>query len=122
MNKYNYVTKLGVRFGHLEKIDIPALVNECRDKWYNESLTKVNNSVVRIGIVEGEYHWHKHEHDDEFFFVLEGRLFVDIEDKTTELLPHQGITVTKGLMHRTRAPQRTVMLMIETSSIQPEGD
>ncbi|HWQ82162.1 MAG TPA: cupin domain-containing protein [Ignavibacteria bacterium] len=122
MNKYNYVTKLGVRFGHLEKIDIPALVNECRDKWYNESLTKVNNSVVRIGIVEGEYHWHKHENDDEFFFVLEGRLFVDIEDKTTELLPHQGITVTKGLMHRTRAPQRTVTLMIETSSIQPEGD
>lgn len=122
MNKYNYVTKLDVRFGHLEKIDIPALVNECRDKWYNESLTKVNNSVVRIGIVEGEYHWHKHENDDEFFLVLEGRLFVDIEDKTTELLPHQGITVTKGLVHRTRAPQRTVMLMIETSSIQPEGD
>ncbi len=122
MNKYNYVTKLGVRFGHLEKIDIPTLVNECRDKWYNESLTKVNNSVVRIGIVEGEYHWHKHDNDDEFFFVLEGRLYVDIEDKTTELLPHQGITVTKGLMHRTRAPQRTVMLMIETSSIQPEGD
>ncbi len=122
MNKYNYVTKLGVRFGHLEKIDIPALVNECKDKWYNESLTKVNNSVVRIGIVEGEYHWHKHDNDDEFFFVLEGKLFVDIGDKTTELLPHQGITVTKGLMHRTRAPQRTVMLMIETSSIQPEGD
>jgi len=122
MNKYNYVTKLGVRFGHLEKIDIPALVNECMDKWYNESLTKVNNSVVRIGIVEGEYHWHKHDNDDEFFFVLEGRLFVDIEDKTTELLPHQGITVTKGLMHRTRAPQRTVMFMLETSSIQPEGD
>jgi len=120
--QYDYVTKLDTRFDHLEKIDIPKIVSECKDKWYNETLTKVNDSVVRVGIVEGEYHWHKHDNDDEFFFVLEGKLFVDLEDRTIELNPHEGVTVSKGIAHRTRAPQKTLMLMVETSAIQPTGD
>jgi mannose-6-phosphate isomerase-like protein (cupin superfamily) len=120
--QFSYVTKLDVRFDHLEKIDVQQMVSECKDKWFNQTLTQVNQSVVRVGIVEGEYHWHKHDNDDEFFFVLEGQLFVDLEDQIFELNPNQGITVSKGVMHRTRAPKKTVMLMVETSSIQPTGD
>jgi len=120
--QYNYVTKLDVKYKHLERIDVPQMVAECKDKWFNETLTKVNDSVVRIGIVEGEYHWHKHENDDEFFFILEGQLLIDMEDRTIELNPGQGVTITKGLMHRPRAPKKTVMLMVETSEIQPTGD
>jgi mannose-6-phosphate isomerase-like protein (cupin superfamily) len=120
--QYQYVTKLDVRFKHFERIDISTIVRECGDKWYNETLTKVNDSVVRIGIVEGEYHWHKHDKDDEFFFVLEGKLLIDLEDKTIELNPNQGMTISRGVVHRTRAPQKTVMLMVETSAIQPTGD
>lgn len=120
--KYNYVTKLNIKFDHLEKIDIPKLVDECQDKWFNQTLTKVNESVVRIGIVEGEYHWHKHENDDEFFYVLEGQLLIDLENETIELNPNQGVTIPKGVMHRPRAPKKTVMLMIETAEIQPTGD
>ncbi len=119
---YPYVTDLDVKFEHLELIDIPAIVRECKDKWFNQTLTKVNDSVVRIGIVQGEYHWHKHDHDDEFFFVLEGQLLIDLQGKTIELNPNQGITISKGIMHRTRALQKTVMLMVETSVIQPTGN
>ena len=119
---YNYVTKLDVKFDHLEKMDINKMVAECKDKWFNQTLTKVNDSVVRVGIVEGEYHWHKHDNDDEFFFVLEGQLLIDLEDRTIELNPNQGVTITKGVMHRPRAPKKTVMLMVETSAIQPTGD
>ncbi len=119
---YNYVTKLDIKFKHLETIDVPEIVKECKDKWFNQTLTKVNDSVVRIGIVEGEYHWHKHDNDDEFFFVLEGKLFVDLEDRTIELNHFQGVTVSKGIVHRTRAPQKTVMLMVENSNIKPTGD
>lgn len=121
-NQYNYVTKLDVKFDHLQKIDIPQLVSECKDKWFNQTLTKVNDSVVRIGIVEGEYHWHKHDNDDEFFFVLEGQLLIDLEDRTIDLNPGQGVTISKGVMHRPRAPKKTVMLMMETSAIVPTGD
>jgi mannose-6-phosphate isomerase-like protein (cupin superfamily) len=98
--EYNYVTKLDVRFDHLQRIDVPQMVRECTDKWYNETLTRVNESVVRIGIVEGEYHWHKHDNDDEFFFVLEGQLLIDLEDQTIELNPGQGVTITKGVMRK----------------------
>jgi mannose-6-phosphate isomerase-like protein (cupin superfamily) len=120
--QFPYVTKLDIKFDHLEKIDVQQMVNECKDKWFNQTLTQVNDSVVRVGIVEGEYHWHKHDNDDEFFFVLEGQLLVDLEDRTIELNPNQGVTVSKGIMHRTRAPKKTVMLMVETSAIQPTGD
>ncbi len=119
---YNYVTQLNVKFPHLQIIDIPLMVQECRDKWFNQTLTKVNDSVVRVGIVEGEYHWHKHDNDDEFFFVLEGKLLIDLEDNTLELNPGQGVTITKGILHRPRAPLKTVMLMVETSAIEPTGN
>jgi mannose-6-phosphate isomerase-like protein (cupin superfamily) len=121
-NDYNYTTKLDVKFKHFQLIDIPKMVEEVKDKWFNQTLTEVNGSVVRVGIVEGEYHWHKHENDDEFFFVLEGKLFVDLEDESIELNPGQGVTVTRNVIHRTRAPQKTVMLMVENKGIIPMGD
>jgi mannose-6-phosphate isomerase-like protein (cupin superfamily) len=120
--EFNYVTKLDIKFDHLERIDVNQMVKECKDKWFNQTLTQVNDSVVRLGIVEGEYHWHKHDKDDEFFFVLEGQLLIDLEGRTIELSPGQGVTITKGVMHRPRAPKKTVMLMVETSAIQPTGD
>jgi mannose-6-phosphate isomerase-like protein (cupin superfamily) len=116
-----YNQHLNVLFDHLQLIDVPQLVETCTDKWYNQTLSEVNNSVVRLGIVEGEYHWHKHENEDEFFFVLSGKLLIDLEDKTIELGPLQGTTITKNVMHRPRAPQKTVMLMVETNSIDPLG-
>ncbi len=119
---FPYVTRLDIRFDPLQTIDVGEMARECSDKWFNQTLTKVNDSVVRVGIVEGEYHWHKHDKDDEFFFVLSGQLLVDLEDRTIELNPNQGVTVPRGVVHRTRAPRKTVMLMVETSEIQPTGD
>lgn len=121
-DQYPYVTNLNIKFRHLERIDIPTLVEECKDKWFNQTLTEVNSSVVRLGIVEGGYHWHKHDNHDEFFFVLEGQLLIDLEDQTIEPNPNQGVTISKGVMHRPRAPHKTVMLMVETSTIQPTGN
>src|ERR1700743_257533 len=116
--QFPYTTLLDIKHGHQELIDVQEIVNTVRDKWFNQTLTKVNDSVVRIGIVEGEYHWHKHEKDDEFFFVLEGQLLIDLEDRTIALDPWQGFTISKGVLHRTRAPKKTVMLMVETSEIR----
>jgi mannose-6-phosphate isomerase-like protein (cupin superfamily) len=119
---FPYITKLDIKFNHLDIIDIESEVNACKEKWFNQTLTKVNDSVVRLGIVQGEYHWHKHEQDDEFFFVLEGQLFIDLENRVIKLNPNQGVTISKGILHRPRSPQKTVMLMVETSAIQPTGN
>ena len=122
-SKYPYVNHMNILHTSLERIDIPSLVAACKDRWYNQTLCQVNDSVVRLGIVQGEYHWHKHEKEDEFFFTLEGKLIIDIEDSNSiELMPRQGYVVPKGVVHRTRAPEKTVMLMIESAGIIPTGD
>jgi mannose-6-phosphate isomerase-like protein (cupin superfamily) len=118
----HYKIDLEVRHPHLDRIDVNEIVDSVTDPWWNQTLTEVNGSVVRLGIVQGEFHWHKHDDDDEFFFVLSGRLLIDLEDRTIELGPNQGVTITKGVMHRPRAPQKTVMLMVETASIVPTGN
>jgi mannose-6-phosphate isomerase-like protein (cupin superfamily) len=82
----------------------------------------VNGSVVRLGVVQGDYHWHKHDDDDEFFYVVEGKLLIDLDGRTIELEPRQGTVVPKGVLHRTRAPQRTVILMVENAGIIPTGN
>jgi mannose-6-phosphate isomerase-like protein (cupin superfamily) len=118
----NYNINKDIKYGHLELVDAPQIIKACRDKWFNQTLTQVNGSVVRLGIVEGEFHWHKHDADDEFFFVLHGKLFIDLEDRTLVLGQNQGVTISKGILHRPRAPKKVVMLMVETSTIEPAGD
>ena len=120
--QYPYDTRLNVLHNPLEVIDEKALADAAPHKWYNQTLCQVNASVVRLGVVEGEYHWHKHDNDDEFFYVVEGTLLIDLEDRIVDLAPRQGFVVPKGVLHRTRAPQRTVMLMFENAGIIPTGD
>jgi mannose-6-phosphate isomerase-like protein (cupin superfamily) len=119
---YPYATHLDVKFPSLQTVDVPALDRDCKDRWYNQTLCRVNDSVVRLGVMQGEYHWHKHEQDDEFFFVLEGHFIVDLEERSIDLQRHEGFVVPRGVVHRTRAPDRAVILMVETAAIVPTGD
>jgi mannose-6-phosphate isomerase-like protein (cupin superfamily) len=119
---YPYDTHLDIRFEPLEIIDEKALGEAAAHPWYNQTLCKVNDSVVRLGVIQGEYHWHKHDRDDEFFYVVEGELLIDLEGRTVALAPRQGFVVPKGVLHRTRAPRRTVILMVENAGIIPTGD
>jgi homogentisate 1,2-dioxygenase len=118
---FSYNTRLNILHGPLEVIDVPGLVNGCTDQWYNQTLCQVDESVVRLGVVEGEYHWHKHENEDEFFYVVSGRLLIDLEDCSIDLAPGKAVVIPKGVMHRPRAPERTVILMVERLGIVPTG-
>jgi Cupin domain len=120
--EYSYATLLNVLFPSLQVVDVPSLVAACSDRWYNQTLCQVNGSVVRLGVMQGEYHWHKHDNDDEFFFCLEGEFFVDLEDRSVALKPQEGFVVPKAVIHRTRAPKRCVILMVENAGIVPTGD
>ena len=119
-SKYNI--NLASQFGFLELMDIPALIAACKEKWFNQTLCQVNDCVVRLGVLQGEFHWHKHNAEDEFFFVLQGKFLIDLEGQTITLEPHQGYAIPKGVVHRTRAPERAAILMVERSSVQPTGD
>ena len=120
-SSFPYETRLNILYPGLEVIDEKALSDACEYEWYNQTLCQVNDSVVRLGVIHGEYHWHKHDADDEFFYVVEGRLLIDLAGRTIELGPRQGYVVPKGVVHRTRAPERTVILMVENAGIVPTG-
>ena len=118
---FPYDTRLDVLHRALEVIDEKTF-SDAQVPWFNQTLCQVNASVVRVGVIQGEYHWHKHDNDDEFFYVVEGRLLIDLEGRTVELRPRHGFVVPKGVLHRTRAPERTVILMVENAGIVPTGD
>jgi mannose-6-phosphate isomerase-like protein (cupin superfamily) len=119
---YPYETHLDILFPQGVLVDVPPVVAAVNHPWYNQTLCKVNDSVVRLGVMQGEYHWHKHDNDDEFFFVLEGHFIIDLEDRSVDLRPRQGFVVPKGVLHKTRAPERSVILMVENAGIIPTGD
>jgi mannose-6-phosphate isomerase-like protein (cupin superfamily) len=121
-DKTDYTIRLNTKFDFLELVDVPALIAACEEPWYNQTLCRVNDCVVRLGVMQGEFHWHQHDEQDEFFFVLQGRFLIDLEGETVTLEPHQGYTIPRGVRHRTRAPERTAILMVEGSGVQPTGD
>jgi len=122
MPPQDYDIRLDDKYGSLQLIDIPAEI-AAHEPWFNQTLTTVNDAVVRLGLIEGDFHWHKHDDQDEFFLVLDGQLLIDLEDRDTVALdPHQGYTVPRGVMHRTRAPRRTAILMVEAAGVVPTGD
>jgi len=108
--------------GHMRIIDVDKMVAETQENWINYDLTGINDSVVRLGIFEGEFHWHHHDREDEFFFVISGVLLLDLEDRTIELHRNQGFTVPRGVEHRTRAEEKTVVIMVEGDTVKPKGD
>ena len=118
----DYSIHADLKFRPLELVDVGILADKCADRWWNQSLCRINDCVLRLGVFQGEFHWHKHDLEDEFFYVLDGLLLLDLEDRTIELAPRQGLLVPRGVVHRTRAPSRTVVLMIEAATVTPTGD
>jgi mannose-6-phosphate isomerase-like protein (cupin superfamily) len=117
-----YDIHLDDKFGQLALIDLAAEA-ALHEPWFNQTLTSVNDAVVRLGVMEGDFHWHHHDDTDEFFLVLDGQLLIDLEDRETiTLQPQQGFTVPRGVVHRTRAPVRTSILMVEAAHVVPTGD
>jgi mannose-6-phosphate isomerase-like protein (cupin superfamily) len=125
-----YSINLDAAFQPMERFDVTALAGNVQDPWFNQTLSRVNDCVMRLGVVQGAFHWHHHDEEDELFYVIEGELLVDFDragqseepGRTVRLAPGQGIVVPKGVEHRTRAPERTIMLMFEGAGVQPTGD
>lgn len=120
--EFDYDTRLNVLYDHLQVIDLPEVIRGVTHPWFNQTLCRVNDAVVRLGVVQGEYHWHQHDALDEFFYVVEGKWIIDLDNRVVELGPRQGFVVPRGVRHRPRAPERTVILMVEGESIVPTGD
>jgi mannose-6-phosphate isomerase-like protein (cupin superfamily) len=118
-----YSIDLNVKHGFLKLIDVPTIAAKVTEEWSNQTLCQVNDCVVRLGVFKkGEFHWHKHDREDEFFFVLEGRFVIELENEKVTLLRHQGYTIPRGILHKTSAPEPATILMMEAATVRPTGD
>ena len=123
MSDADYAIHLDPLVGAGEWLDVQAVIDAADHPWFNQTLVQVGDVLVRLGVFEpGEYHWHQHDEQDEFFFVLDGHFIIDLEDRSVILQPQEGFVVPKGVVHRTRALERAVILMVETAAIVPTGD
>jgi mannose-6-phosphate isomerase-like protein (cupin superfamily) len=96
----------------LQKINLLNLVTDITD-YKNFVVAEINDHVLRIAVIDGEFHWHEHE-TDELFMVLEGELIIDLENnKTFKLLPGEIFNVPAHTQHRTRSNGKTVNLCFE---------
>jgi mannose-6-phosphate isomerase-like protein (cupin superfamily) len=128
VQREDFVIRENIAFDGLERMDLTAMADSCHDGWMNQTLCRVNNSVIRLGVFHGEFPLHKHDDEDEFFFVLSGELLLDVRpsdgrmQETIVLEPAQGFVVPRGVIHRPRAPKRTIVLMVEKETVRPLGD
>jgi mannose-6-phosphate isomerase-like protein (cupin superfamily) len=123
MPQQDYAIHYEPLFTALQRMDVQALIDAATEQWYNQTLIGVGDVVVRLGVMQGEYHWHKHDEQDEFFFVIEGLFRIELEGApTVELGPRQAFTVPAGMPHRPVVPVRTAMLMIEKAGVVATGD
>lgn len=117
-----YSINTDILFEPLQHMDLEPIIAATTDPWFNQTLCQVNDAVVRLGVLKGEFHWHRHETQDEFFYVVDGKLIIELEGRSVELGPMQGLTVPMGVQHRPVAPQKTIVLMIERADVRPTGD
>jgi mannose-6-phosphate isomerase-like protein (cupin superfamily) len=120
----DYRIHLDPLFGALERMDVRAVAQGADHSWYNQTLVQVGDVLVRLGVFEGgEFHWHRHDGQDEFFLVLEGALRIELEDREpVDLDRLQAFSVPAGMLHRPVAPGPSMVLMIERAGVLPTGD
>lgn len=121
-----YAINMEEAAGFLKLIDISALVAANHEPWYCQNICRINDSSLRLGVFKGEFHFHHHDDEDELFYVVSGELLLDIGSEnvhiTYKLGPNEGLCVPKGTIHRTRALETTVVLMIAGADVVATGD
>ena len=123
MTEAAYAIHYQPMFSALQTMDVQDLIDTTTDPWYNQTLCQVGDVLVRLGVMQGEFHWHKHDEQDEFFFVLDGLFLIELEDRPfVELGPRQAFMVPAGMRHRPVVRVRSAVIMIEKAGIVATGD
>ncbi len=123
MTEQDYAIHYEPLFSTLQTMDVQALIDQVTEPWYNQTLIQVGEVLVRLGVMQGEFHWHAHDEQDEFFFVLDGLFRIELEDADTVALgPRQAFSVPAGMRHRPVVPVRSAVPMIEKAGVVATGD
>jgi mannose-6-phosphate isomerase-like protein (cupin superfamily) len=106
----------------MKKVSIKELIKQVREPWQPKDVAYINDAALRVAKIKGAYDWHTHRFEDEFFFVVKGKIFIDTEDGTVELRENEGCLIKRGKRHRSRAEKPAWILLIEPIKTKTKGE
>ena len=104
-------------------INLKDKLHSINKPWSPVDLLHANDQVIRMALIEGEYHWHKHVNEDEVFYVIKGQVIIQLKDQPDIFLKEGEMAVVpKGAEHCPISPCPSYILMIEPSVLKSKGD
>ena len=106
----------------VSKIDMADVIDSLSEPWSPVDIVYVNDQVLRVALFDGSYHWHKHDDEDELFFVYRGDIRIVMENETVQLEEGQLCVIPRGVLHKPEADIPSVVLLFEPSKLKSVGD
>ena len=106
----------------MEKVNLEHKLSLFTDHWSPKIVGELNGQQVKLAKLKGEFVWHKHDHEDELFFVIKGSFRMEFRDKTITLNENEFLIVPKGIEHRPVADEEVSIILFEPASTLNTGD
>jgi mannose-6-phosphate isomerase-like protein (cupin superfamily) len=106
----------------IEKVNLADKLARFSDRWSPKIVGEVNDAHVKLVKLQGEFVWHHHDHEDELFLVIEGRLTIELRDGAVHLAPGEFVVIPRGLEHKPRADEECSVLLFEPKSTLNTGN
>ena len=105
----------------MHKVNIIDKLKQFNDYWQPRIVAELNGQYVKLAKFKGAFTWHKHDHEDEMFFVVKGKFRVEFRDKSVELCENEFIVVPKGVEHRSVADEEVEVMLFEPKTTLNTG-
>jgi mannose-6-phosphate isomerase-like protein (cupin superfamily) len=106
----------------IEVIELDKKFQRFAEHWHPKIVAELNNSYVKIAKLKGEFVWHKHDDEDELFWVTAGHLVIKLRDRDLSIGPGQLVVIPKGVEHMPVAAEEACVVLLEPKSTLNTGD
>ena len=106
----------------MEKVNIEQKLSLFNDYWNPRIVGELNGQQVKLAKLKGEFVWHKHDHEDELFYVLKGVLKMEFRDKIVEINENEFLVVPKGIEHKPVADEEVSLMLFEPATTINTGN
>lgn len=106
----------------MNKVNISEKLQLFQDHWNPHIVGELNGQHVKLAKFKGEFVWHKHDDEDEMFYVISGKFNMEFRDKTIEIQEHEFIIVPKSVEHRPVAENEVSVMLFEPAGTLNTGD
>lgn len=106
----------------MEQVNIAEKLSLFSEHWSPKIVGELNGQQVKLAKLKGEFVWHKHDHEDELFYVVEGTLTILFRDRTVTLYPQEFLIIPRGVEHKPVAEEEVSVMLFEPATTLNTGD